>query len=178
VCCTRPTKCFQAPPKNYEKRLLASSCLSVRPHGKTRLTLDGLWTNLILSIYQKSAEKIQVTLKYDKNDSYFTWWPINIFKNLILSIYQKSAEKIQVTLKSDKNDRYFTWWPINILKNLILSIYQKSAEKIQVTLKSDKNDSYFTWWPINIFKRSLSILLRMKIFLRQTCKENQNVFYV
>jgi len=32
---------FEARSQNFEKRLLASSCLSVRPHGTTVLTLAG-----------------------------------------------------------------------------------------------------------------------------------------
>jgi hypothetical protein len=39
---------FQARSQNFEKRFLASSCLSVCPHGKTRLPLDGFSWNLIL----------------------------------------------------------------------------------------------------------------------------------
>ena len=31
--------------QNCEKRLLASSCLSIHPHGTTRLPLDGIWWN-------------------------------------------------------------------------------------------------------------------------------------
>jgi len=46
--------------QNCEKRLLASSCLSVRPHGTTRLPLDGFSLNFILMIFRKSVEKIQV----------------------------------------------------------------------------------------------------------------------
>jgi hypothetical protein len=34
---------FQVRSQICEKRLLASSCLSVHPHGKTRLTLDGFY---------------------------------------------------------------------------------------------------------------------------------------
>jgi hypothetical protein len=40
-------------------RLLASSCLSIRPHG-TRLTLERFSWNLIFLLFRKSVEKIQV----------------------------------------------------------------------------------------------------------------------
>ena len=53
--------------------LITSARLSVRPHGKIRLPLDGFSCNL--SSFGKSVEKIQVSLKYEKNDGYFTWWP-------------------------------------------------------------------------------------------------------
>jgi hypothetical protein len=65
--------------QNCEKRLLASSCLSVHVcvcpfvllHG-TRLPLGGFSWNFIFEYFSKSEEKIQVSLKYDKNNGYFT----------------------------------------------------------------------------------------------------------
>jgi len=36
----------------------------------------------ILSIFRKSVEKIQVSLKSDKNNRYFTWRPICIFDHI------------------------------------------------------------------------------------------------
>jgi len=39
-----------------------------------------------LSIFRKSVEKIQVSLKSDKNNGYFTWCrPIYIFNHISLS---------------------------------------------------------------------------------------------
>ena len=53
------------------KRLLASSSLSVHPHGTARFH----WTNfdeiLYLSCSRKSVKKIQVSLKSYRNDRYF-----------------------------------------------------------------------------------------------------------
>ena len=40
--------------------------------GKTRLPLDGLSWNLIFGDFQKSVEKIQVSLKSDENKGYVT----------------------------------------------------------------------------------------------------------
>ena len=63
---------------NCEKRLLASSCLSVPSiYPSVRMEQRGCyWTDfheiLYLSIFRKNAEKIQVPLKYDKNNGYFT----------------------------------------------------------------------------------------------------------
>ena len=53
------------------------SYLSVRPSfcllGTTRLPLDGYSLNLIFEDFsEKSIENIQVVLKSDKNDEYFT----------------------------------------------------------------------------------------------------------
>ena len=61
---------FYARSQNCEKRLSASSCLSVRPHGTTRLQLGGgdfheIWR---WSIFRKTVEKIQAVLKSDNNN--------------------------------------------------------------------------------------------------------------
>ena len=47
---------------------------SVRPHGTIELPLDefdNIWRSSFLS--QKYVKKIQVSLKYGKNNGYFTW---------------------------------------------------------------------------------------------------------
>jgi hypothetical protein len=46
--------------------------LFVCPHGTPRLPLDGFSLNLISVYFQKSVEKIQVSLKSDKHNRYFT----------------------------------------------------------------------------------------------------------
>ena len=60
--------------QNCEKQLLASSCpsvcLSVRPHGTTLLRLGGYSKILYLSIFPKSVEEIQISLKSDKYNVY------------------------------------------------------------------------------------------------------------
>ena len=58
---------------------------SVCPHGTTLLPTDGFSRNFSLSIFRKSVEKIQVSLKYYKNNEYFTWRPIYIFDDISLS---------------------------------------------------------------------------------------------
>ena len=51
--------CFYASSQNCEKLLLASSCLSVRPHGTTRFPLDGFPRNLIFEyFFRKLVQKI------------------------------------------------------------------------------------------------------------------------
>ena len=47
---------------------------------------------VILSVFRKYVEKIQVSLKSDKNNEYFTWRPIYIFIT---------------SLNSSQNDKYF-----------------------------------------------------------------------
>ena len=65
--------------ENWEKRLLTSSCLSiclsVCPYRTTRPPLHRLPLNLIF-FFRKCVEKIQVSLKSDKNNGYFTRGPI------------------------------------------------------------------------------------------------------
>jgi hypothetical protein len=38
-----------------------------------------------LSLFRKSVEKIQVSLKSDKNDGYFTWRSMYIYANILLN---------------------------------------------------------------------------------------------
>jgi hypothetical protein len=54
-------------------------CLAVRPHGTTRFLLDGFSWNLIFEYFQKSVEKIPLSLKSEKNSGYFICRAINIF---------------------------------------------------------------------------------------------------
>jgi hypothetical protein len=54
---------------------LRHACLSVRMEqlGSHWRDFHEIW---YLSIFQKPVEKIQVSLKSEKNDGYFTWRPI------------------------------------------------------------------------------------------------------
>ena len=61
------------------KWLSASSCLSVCTHGTIRLTMDGFSLNWYFSIFWKSVERIQVSLKFDRNNVYFMCRPIGVF---------------------------------------------------------------------------------------------------
>jgi len=88
---------------NCEKQLQASSCLSVRPHEK----LGSHWKEFheiwYLSIFRIPVEKIQVWLKSDKNNGYFTWRPIYIYGNSSHNekyFAQKSVEKIKTHIGS------------------------------------------------------------------------------
>jgi hypothetical protein len=67
---------FEALPQNFEKRLLASSCLSICP--SVRLTA---WNNLVpigrifvkfdIRVLKKICQKNPVALKYDNKGGYF-----------------------------------------------------------------------------------------------------------
>jgi hypothetical protein len=55
-----------------------SARLSVRPHATIRLPLDGFSRNLIFDNFSKICREIQVSLKSDKNNDYFTCRPVYI----------------------------------------------------------------------------------------------------
>ena len=65
--------------------VIISVCPSVRPHGTTRLPRKGFSWNIIFHYFWQSVKKIQVSLKYDKNNGYFTWAPINTFYHISLN---------------------------------------------------------------------------------------------
>jgi hypothetical protein len=54
------------------RKATISFVMSVCPHETTRLPLDGFCWNLILRLFLKHVEKIQVPFKSDKNNGYFT----------------------------------------------------------------------------------------------------------
>jgi hypothetical protein len=57
-------------------------CLSTRPHGTTRLPLDVFSWNCIFEYFSKICRKIQVSLKRETHNGYFTWRPIYIFDHI------------------------------------------------------------------------------------------------
>jgi hypothetical protein len=75
-----------------------SACMSLCPHRTTGLPLDGFSWNFIFEFFQKSFKKIQVSLKHDKNNRYFTCRPIYIFYQITSSnemFKKKVVEKIK-----------------------------------------------------------------------------------
>ena len=85
--------------KSVKRRLLTLSCLSVRPsicpRRTTRLQMYGFSWNWYLRFFLKYVEKIQVPLKYDKNNGWFTFW-------LIYRVIRKS-------LRDFRPLRYSSW---------------------------------------------------------------------
>jgi hypothetical protein len=70
---------FRGVRKNCEKRLLASSCLPVRPSEWNNSAPTGrVFMKFCMSF---SNEKIQVSLKSDKKNECFTWRPMYIYDN-------------------------------------------------------------------------------------------------
>ena len=77
---------FQALSQNCEKLLLALWCPSVRSHGTTRLSLEGLWINLMFRFFfQSLSRKLKVSLNSDKNNGYFTRRHFYIYDNISLN---------------------------------------------------------------------------------------------
>jgi len=74
-----------------------SVCLPVR-----KKQLSSQWTDFheigYLGIFRKSVEKIQVSLKFDKNNEYFNCTPMYIYDNISLSSFKNN--------KSFKNKLY------------------------------------------------------------------------
>jgi hypothetical protein len=66
-----------------KRRLLASSCLSVRPYATTRLPLDGFSYNL-MSVYFSPGyrERSRFTLKSEKDGGYFTRKVLDSYDNI------------------------------------------------------------------------------------------------
>ena len=75
---------------------------SVRPHGTSRLPLDGFSWNKIFSILWKSILKIHVWFKSNKKNEYFTWRPVTfrfIFRRTILVMRYISNEMLYIKSK-------------------------------------------------------------------------------
>jgi hypothetical protein len=49
------------------------------------LIVNGFYEIWYLSIFRKFVDKIQVSLKSDKNNGYFTWKPMYIYDNISLN---------------------------------------------------------------------------------------------
>ena len=69
---------------------------SVCPHGTIRIPLDGFYDILYFSIFRKSVEKIEVLLKSDKSNVYFTWRPVCIYDGISLNSSQNEMFQMKV----------------------------------------------------------------------------------
>jgi len=58
---------------------------SVRPRGIARPPLDELSRNFIFEYFQKICPKIQMSLKSDKNNGYFTWIHVCIYDSISMN---------------------------------------------------------------------------------------------
>jgi len=65
-------------------RFVMSARPSVCPHGTTRRSLTVFHEISYLSIFRKYVQKVQVSIKSDMHNGYFTWGPIHIFDQISL----------------------------------------------------------------------------------------------
>ena len=81
---------LQALSRISDKLLLTSSCffvlLSALPPvpWTNRIPQNGFPWNLIWLFWRKSVRKIKLSLRYNKNNSYFTWRPLYSFHHILL----------------------------------------------------------------------------------------------
>jgi hypothetical protein len=70
----------------------------VRPHGTSRLPLDGFSWNFIFEDFSKICRENSGFIKIVENEGYFTWTPINIFLSFLplffleFEIFQSAVE--------------------------------------------------------------------------------------
>lgn len=67
---------------NFIMCVCLSISLSVRLNKTTRLPLKGIWWNLMFEIFRKPVDKIQVSVKSDKINEYFTLIRFYIYDNI------------------------------------------------------------------------------------------------
>jgi len=93
--------------------------VSVRSHGTTRLPLDGFSRNLIFTwfFFRKSVEKIQVPLKFDKNNRYIPWSSIYLIDYTSLSF---SKNKYLLKSWREKQNTHFVFNNIFFLRKSCL----------------------------------------------------------
>jgi len=118
--CTGVKPDFQECSQNCEKRVL-TVYPSVCPNGKTRLPLDGFsWKWIFEDFFFKSVEKIQDSLKSDKNNQQFTWRPIHSYDNISLNspyndkcfrqqFWRKSKHTLLFKIPTPKTTQFGAW---------------------------------------------------------------------
>jgi len=100
---------FWALPQNCEKRLLASSCLSVcpfvQPQKTTRSPLEAFLWNFIFENFSKICQKYQISLKFSEHNGYFTWRPMYIYDYIsmkfdIWEFFENLSKQNKISLNS------------------------------------------------------------------------------
>ena len=61
-----------------------------------------------LTIFRKTVQKIEVSLKSDKNKGYFTWRPINILSYISLFIVESEMFQTKVVMKNQNTHFVFS----------------------------------------------------------------------
>ena len=148
--------------KICEKRLLASSCLSVRPFATTSLPLDGFSRNC-MSIFLKSVENLQIWLKSDKNNGYVTWRPVVVYDNISLSSsrMRNVSGKVVEKIKTQHEDLL----SFMIISRSVLLEWEIFQEKVVEKIKTQHEDLS------SFMIISRSVLLEWEIFQDKIVEE-------
>jgi hypothetical protein len=117
------TSCGQNEPFAKLRKATIRFVMPVRPQGTTDLPQDGFSWNLTLSILRKCVEKIQVTLKDDKSNWYFTWRRCTFMISRLLLLRKRNV--IDKSSIENQNTRFMfsNFFPEN------LSVYQTNEDK-------------------------------------------------
>jgi hypothetical protein len=101
--------CFQARSHNCEKRLLASTCLSVCPVRMKILVPTGsaFMKFCYFCIFLKSVAEIQDSVRSDKKNDYFTKRPIYIIDHISLVILRMRDVSERVLEKKKTHILFF-----------------------------------------------------------------------
>jgi hypothetical protein len=99
----------------------------------------------ILSIFRKSVEGIQVSLKSDKNNGYLTWWPMYSYYNILLNssynkkLFRQSCRESQNTHFMFNN--FFFWKSRHLWDNV-----EKYGRDRQATDDNIIQHMHFACW--------------------------------
>ena len=137
------------------------------------------------SILRKSIEKIQVTLKSDKNNRHITWRPIYIFDHISL-IYSYNEKCFRQTLyKKSKHTFCVQWlffenlavceimWKNIVERDRIQMAIWRMRVACWITITGTLHADRYTF-----LITSRSVLLTMRNVSDKSCRENQNTHFV
>jgi hypothetical protein len=89
------------------RKVTASSCLPVLPHGTTRPSLNAVLWSLLFGHFWKSVGKFQVSVKSNKNDGQLAWRPAYIYYNIAFNTSYNEKYFRQICGENKNNN--FIW---------------------------------------------------------------------
>ena len=149
--------------------------LSVRmgQFGSHKTDFHEIW---YLVIFRKPVQKIQVSLKTDTNNVYFTWRPRHILGTCAKLRKATVRFVISVRLSIRMEQPRSNWTHTHEI--LYTSIFRKYEEKIQDSLQSQNYNRHFTWKPIYIFDNiSLISSKKEKCARQKVYRKSKHAFY-
>jgi hypothetical protein len=107
---------------NCEKRLLASSCPSVRTERRGSHLMD-FHEILYLNIFRKSVEKIKVLLKFCKDNRYLTWRSIYILLPNLAQLVRNISDKSCTEHKNTSlcSTAFYLWKSCRLCRKILYS---------------------------------------------------------